>query len=490
MTALLHWAWQGLLVAAAVALVLRLMPRLDGATRHAVWWLTLVVVLGLPLVWPDAVRTPATTGIPMPAVSTSPLVLPATPDWLVAVLAGAWLGWVALGVARLAVGRRDLMRLRDDAWPLATRIEAQLTQWKALPAGHRFADVRVSSAIQGACAIGLGRPVILVSRRFVEALDVEALDQIVLHEQAHLDRRDDWERLAQLIIGCLVGLHPAVAYITRQIDLEREVACDDRVVAATRASRQYARSLTEAAAIVARARTPRLPSLVPGALTSSGALRQRVLRLLSTTAPVSAWARSTALTGSAAAAVLAMSAAGAASPLVVFADLVLEGPAVLSASLADWVGPALRVPAPVEVTPGETTTLAARWTEPQPRGPGFAIESAPVAPPPDVGADVPVAASVHGVGVPLEGRPIPVVTAPGPVGGDEGDAAPAPATPGAWGQLQATGATAGRATARAGAGVGAAADEGGKAIGRTANRAGRSIGGFFGRAGAAVASRF
>ena len=79
-------------------------------------------------------------------------------------------------------------------------------------------------------------------------LSDESLDEIVMHEQAHLDRYDDWSKLLVAVVGSLAGLHPAVRFLARRLDVDREAACDDRVVSRTGATRRYASSLLAVAA--------------------------------------------------------------------------------------------------------------------------------------------------------------------------------------------------------------------------------------------------
>ena len=47
MTLIVTWLWQGLAIAWITAAAVRAMPRLNAATRHAVWWLALAAV------WPS-----------------------------------------------------------------------------------------------------------------------------------------------------------------------------------------------------------------------------------------------------------------------------------------------------------------------------------------------------------------------------------------------------------------------------------------------------
>ena len=98
-----------------------------------------------------------------------------------------------------------------------------------------------------------------------------------MHEQAHLDRYDDWSQLLEAFVGSLAGLHPAVGFLMRRLDLDREAACDDRVVSYTGATRRYAFALLA----VAAASTPGARRVGLGAATTNAsALRVRVSRIL------------------------------------------------------------------------------------------------------------------------------------------------------------------------------------------------------------------
>jgi Mg-chelatase subunit ChlD len=91
---------------------------------------------------------------------------------------------------------------------------------------------------------GLSRPAILIPVRLLGQLSEEEWDQVGLHEVAHVARRDDLALLAQRILEALFCLHPVVFWISHRMDLEREIACDDFVLAATGRARSYAACLT------------------------------------------------------------------------------------------------------------------------------------------------------------------------------------------------------------------------------------------------------
>jgi beta-lactamase regulating signal transducer with metallopeptidase domain len=243
-------------------LALRLTPRrnLNAATRYVVWWVTLAAVLVIPLapLISRPVPRPAresrasvvTPSTPVPRVLPRvipprlaiaiPIVQPAKPlpTWPL------WL-WPALSVTlliRLAVGYRQLGRLKARAMPLRN---PRLQSWLRSCRGTRpDIELAVSSEIATPIAAGPHSPTILIPAALMEHLDDEDLDRIGLHETAHLVRRDDYALLVQRILERVFIVYPLVAWIARRIDLEREIACDDLVIAATGGARLYAECLT------------------------------------------------------------------------------------------------------------------------------------------------------------------------------------------------------------------------------------------------------
>jgi len=86
-------------------------------------------------------------------------------------------------------------------------------------------------------------------------MNAEDLEQIGRHEAAHLARRDDCSLFVQRVIEALFALHPVVRWLTRQIDLEREIACDDIAVGSTERAWSYADCLTRTVALCGGVRT-------------------------------------------------------------------------------------------------------------------------------------------------------------------------------------------------------------------------------------------
>ncbi len=290
MTALLlQWLVTGSVVAAVAALAVRLVPAGAAAQRHLLWWGALVAVLALPLM-PLLTLGPVLQSAPAASVreaaSSALFTLVELPPWVGGIALAIWALAVVVAGVRLGLGVLGLRRLAATAEPAEPAHLPAAIRTLRLARGAR---VWLSPDVRGACAIGFLHPRILVSTTLVEHLQPEQLEAIVLHEQAHLERWDDWTRLAQRVILAIAGLHPAVQYINRQIDLECEVACDQRVVARTSAPLAYAGSLALVAQ-VASAPAGVSSVLAPGASVSGGGLQQRVSRLLRS-GPVKPWTR-------------------------------------------------------------------------------------------------------------------------------------------------------------------------------------------------------
>jgi hypothetical protein len=69
------------------------------------------------------------------------------------------------------------------------------------------------------------------------------LQAVLRHELAHLKRRDHWTNLLQKMMRAVFFFHPAVWWVDKRLSLEREMACDDLVVAETADPRAYAACL-------------------------------------------------------------------------------------------------------------------------------------------------------------------------------------------------------------------------------------------------------
>ena len=266
------WIWQGAVLTLVVAGALKLAGDLSAATRFVVWWVTLLAVLTLaPLAMTkagepglaaahrvnEAVLSTASTG----DEATPAILLPRPPVWLVPGLAFVW----AAAAGRRLVGfireLAALSRAKRRCVPLSRKLERRLSLWETVRGQGRRTRLCVSDQVPAASMLGFGTPVIALSSRLIGSLSGDELDRIVLHEFGHVQRCDDWTGAAQVMIEALVAWHPAVWGIGHQLHLEREVACDDWVVARTATPRAYASCLAKVAGLT---RASRHGALAPG----------------------------------------------------------------------------------------------------------------------------------------------------------------------------------------------------------------------------------
>jgi len=278
-TSLVTWIWQGLVVAGAAALLVHLLPRLNAATRHAIWWISLALVIVHPWTPSEVPFEPVLGPAGADGVAGGLLFLPQPSAWIVLGACAVWLCVVVLRGWQIVRSVREIATLKRHSAPFDPDGERQLPLWRAAARSGRACEVRVSDRHAGACALGFWRPVILVPEWLVRALSDAELDQVLIHEHAHLQRYDDWFRFVQCTVRAILGLHPAIWFIGTRIDIEREAACDDQVVARTGAPREYVDCLARVAALVSTHQR-QTPAVVPAVMRSSAMLRSRITRLL------------------------------------------------------------------------------------------------------------------------------------------------------------------------------------------------------------------
>jgi hypothetical protein len=133
--------------------------------------------------------------------------------------------------------------------------------------------------------VGFFAPRILVPASLYPKLSAAEIDHIVLHEMEHLRRLDDWRNLVQKLAVMLFPLNPALLWIERRLCFERELACDESVLAQTNAPKSYAACLVH----LAEERTlGRHLSLALGAWERRSELGRRIHDILANRTPASA----------------------------------------------------------------------------------------------------------------------------------------------------------------------------------------------------------
>jgi len=225
----------GLMIATLAWIGLRAFEKQDSGIRFAVWFLALVGIAAVPFV-PSFGGSGGVSGALHARVT-----LPAA--WADAIF-GLWIAVVALVALRLIVGIWKLWDLQRESAPVAFSdlpFEAQqsIAEFRA----SRPVEVCTSTRVRVPTAVGFLKPTVLLPEWALSDLSEQDLTAVILHELAHLQRRDDWTNLAEKLLGAIFFFHPAVWWVERKLALEREMACDELVLEKTGNRRAYAECL-------------------------------------------------------------------------------------------------------------------------------------------------------------------------------------------------------------------------------------------------------
>jgi HEAT repeat protein/beta-lactamase regulating signal transducer with metallopeptidase domain len=329
------------LVFAAAGFLSVTLRRRSAAARHMVWTLALLSALALPALsvalprWQlDLVRIsplPA-SGTELPA-SSSPLPASSSPrpasssplpvrtqlpvsslrlgdgNWRAGGSpreairgereAGSWqqvailiwmlgaaviLGRLLLGLLAVQWMSRRTERVTDAPWlPLARRLATELG------VSPRITFLRSSRAAMP-MAWGILRPAVLMPAD-ADTWPAERLRIVLLHELAHVKRRDCLTHMLSQISCALYWFNPLAWIAARHVRTERERACDDLVLAAGTPGTAYADQLIEVARVM---RSGRFPAVLAGAtlaMAHRSQLEGRLMAILDPTLPRSGVSR-------------------------------------------------------------------------------------------------------------------------------------------------------------------------------------------------------
>uniref|UniRef100_Q01V15 Peptidase M56, BlaR1 n=1 Tax=Solibacter usitatus (strain Ellin6076) TaxID=234267 RepID=Q01V15_SOLUE len=289
---LVHFLWQGLLIAAVYAGIRRGMAqRWSPNARYVLACAALAVMWAAPIATWIALRPAGTvpdavyrvSSVPPAAAAATTITLPAPVrtavpveraaqfiPWVVmAWLAGAGLFWV-----RLMGGWFTATRMRSSmVRPAPPEWQKALGRLGARVGVERPVRLLVSGLVQVPTVVGWLRPVVLVPAGALAGLPADQLEAVLVHELAHIRRHDYLVNLLQSVAEALLFYHPAVWWVSAHIRCERELCCDDAAVEVTGDAFTYASALVE----WEQCRPTRVNAMVA---VNGGSLTARIGRLL------------------------------------------------------------------------------------------------------------------------------------------------------------------------------------------------------------------
>ena len=243
------------LVGLGLAMLLKLV-KLPAGVRYTGLRLALVASLVAPwLLRTPEVQAPALAKLVMPAVSQAPF---STTDASTTFSAGATgsvatapepaIPWLQVGfgalligiVARvmwLGMGVLRLLRLKREGVVVDAPEYSELQQ----QLGTRATIAQVAALPQPA-TFGVRRPIVLLPDTLAAASS-SLRRAVVAHELFHVRRRDWLSVLAEEAVRTALWFHPAILWMTSQIQLAREELVDELTVQATGDRRTYVEAL-------------------------------------------------------------------------------------------------------------------------------------------------------------------------------------------------------------------------------------------------------
>ena len=203
---------------------------------------------------------------PRPAAPAVATLAERAGRWWRPAVGSAWLAgsvaWATLAATRvrrfdrvLRAARPAPPDLQDDVERLAGRLGM-----RSRP------EVRVvDGAIAPLVWSFVGRPILLIPSGLWGRLDADGRTALLVHELAHLHRRDHWVRHLELAATALYWWHPVVWWARRALREAEEQCCDAWVVwAMPGGSRTYASALLETLDFLCEARPASLPIAASG----------------------------------------------------------------------------------------------------------------------------------------------------------------------------------------------------------------------------------
>ena len=288
---LIHFLWQGVLVAAVLKALLSLISYQKSQLRYALSTLAMLANLILPavtffLVYDIDYRQVTHLVYALPLLDQS-LYLEQIQtnvwyiEWLeyLPLLTIVWLSFVIVLALKLIIELYNVNRLplqgcsAADA-TLQKRFDSLMTQVGL----SRHIPLLLSSKTDVPMAIGWLKPVVLIPFSMISGLTPQQLDMLLLHELAHIRRHDYLVNFLQTLVEITLFFHPGVRWVSKQMRNEREYCSDDIAVQHCGSPLAYAHTLADTASLCVKHRHNTIPNMAMAA--SGGDLKQRVVRLL------------------------------------------------------------------------------------------------------------------------------------------------------------------------------------------------------------------
>lgn len=287
---LLHFLWQGLLVAVVLKSSLLIFNNHKPQTRYALSSLAMLANLILPIItFAIIYQTESTVVSPIyNSLAITELIQELKqPDGLTALIPSLlpyiaifWLASIFLlaGKLLLEIYNVNNLPLQNTVAP-SEKLQARFTELADQINLTITPRLLISLKVDVPMAIGWLKPVVLLPASMLSGLSTPQLEMLLLHELAHIRRHDYLVNFFQSLVEILLFFHPSVHWVSKQMRNEREYCSDDIAVQHCGDAVAYAHTLADTASLCTKAHHHHtIPSMAMAA--SGGDLKQRVIRLV------------------------------------------------------------------------------------------------------------------------------------------------------------------------------------------------------------------
>ncbi len=240
---LVHFLWQGTLIAALYALSQAILRRSSANLRYLAGCAAMLGMLAAPLLT-LAVMAKRSAG----PLSQVPAVIAhgKTFSDFFPLLISVWLVGVVVLSVWSAGGWAMAQRLRRRCrGPIPSEWQSRMEHLCSRVGVMKTIRVFQTALTEVPMVVGWFRPVILIPVCALTNLNVLQLEALLAHELAHIRRHDYFVNLIQTSIETLLFYHPAVWWLGGRTRDERENCCDDVAVAACGNTLVYASALAD-----------------------------------------------------------------------------------------------------------------------------------------------------------------------------------------------------------------------------------------------------
>lgn len=292
---LLHFLWQGLLVAMVLKSALLIFNNNRPQLRYALSALAMLINLLLPIItFIILYRTELSSANTLanslvlsdfiqefknPDALFSYQELTQSLPTLLPYLSILWLATITLLSGKLLIEIATVNKLPHQGAiapsdKLQARFEALAKQLNLTITPRLLISLKVEVPM----AIGWLKPVVLLPASMLSGLNNAQLEMLLLHELAHIRRHDYLVNFIQTLVEILLFFHPAVLWVSKQMRNEREYCSDDIAVQHCGDAIAYAHTLADTASLCTKAHNHTIPDMAMAA--SGGDLKLRVIRLV------------------------------------------------------------------------------------------------------------------------------------------------------------------------------------------------------------------